>query len=72
MEGVHRWSSYYDYNIQAHERRSGNLVKSPTEYHGTKSANAPAIETLQMIGAVIVGKTKLNAMLVREETMECV
>lgn len=43
-----------------------------SEYHGAKTATAPAIKALQKLGAVIVGKTRLNAMLVREETMECV
>jgi Asp-tRNA(Asn)/Glu-tRNA(Gln) amidotransferase A subunit family amidase len=43
-----------------------------SEYYGAKSTTAPAIEALQKLGAVIVGKTKLNAMLVREEAMECV
>ncbi|KAI9154909.1 Scytalone dehydratase-like protein Arp1 [Paramyrothecium foliicola] len=42
------------------------------EYHSPKNATAPSVERLQALGAVIVGKTRLNAMIVREETMECV
>ncbi|TGO51362.1 hypothetical protein BOTNAR_0359g00120 [Botryotinia narcissicola] len=43
-----------------------------TEYHAPKSETALSVQRLQDLGAVIVGKTRLNAMLVREETMECV
>ena len=43
-----------------------------TEYQSLKTETAPSIQRLQDLGAVIVGKTRLNAMLVREETMECV
>ena len=42
------------------------------EYHLPKSATAPSVERLQALGAVLVGKTRLNAMVVREECMECV
>jgi hypothetical protein len=43
-----------------------------TEYHAPKTKTAPSVERLQALGAVIVGKTRLNAMVVREECMECV
>jgi Asp-tRNA(Asn)/Glu-tRNA(Gln) amidotransferase A subunit family amidase len=42
------------------------------DFHGVKSTTASSIRRLQDLGACIVGKTRLNAMLVREETMECV
>lgn len=42
------------------------------EFHGIKPTTASCIRRLQDLGAYIVGKTRLNAMLVREETMECV
>ncbi|KAL8418082.1 hypothetical protein RB594_001629 [Gaeumannomyces avenae] len=38
----------------------------------TKKTTAPSIQRLQDLGAIIVGKTRLNAMVIREETMECV
>ncbi|KAF1975926.1 hypothetical protein BU23DRAFT_456849, partial [Bimuria novae-zelandiae CBS 107.79] len=38
----------------------------------TAPSTAPCIQTLLNIGAILLGKTKLNAMIVREETMECV
>lgn len=43
-----------------------------TEYHAQKAETAPSVQRLQDLGAVIVGKTRLNAMVVREEPMECV
>lgn len=43
-----------------------------TEYQSPKTETAPSIQRLQDLGACIVGKTRLNAMVVREETMECV
>jgi Asp-tRNA(Asn)/Glu-tRNA(Gln) amidotransferase A subunit family amidase len=43
-----------------------------TDYQSPKTETAPSIQQLQELGAVIVGKTRLNAMVVREETMECV
>jgi Asp-tRNA(Asn)/Glu-tRNA(Gln) amidotransferase A subunit family amidase len=42
------------------------------DYYPPKAKTAPSIERLQALGAIIVGKTRLNAMIVREETMECV
>lgn len=42
------------------------------EYHAPKSETAPCLKRLQDLGAIIVGKTHLNAMVVREESMECV
>ncbi|TGO08218.1 hypothetical protein BTUL_0220g00080 [Botrytis tulipae] len=42
------------------------------EYHTPKSETARSVQRLQDLGAVIVGKTRLNAMIVREEAMECV
>jgi Asp-tRNA(Asn)/Glu-tRNA(Gln) amidotransferase A subunit family amidase len=43
-----------------------------TDYHPLQNETAPSIQRLRDLGAVIVGKTRLNAMIVREETMECV
>jgi Asp-tRNA(Asn)/Glu-tRNA(Gln) amidotransferase A subunit family amidase len=43
-----------------------------TEYHESKSETALSVQRLQDLGAIIVGKTRLNAMVVREEPMECV
>ena len=43
-----------------------------TEYHATSTETAPCIKRIQDLGAWVVGKTRLNAMVVREETMECV
>ncbi|KAH6974099.1 amidase signature domain-containing protein [Ilyonectria sp. MPI-CAGE-AT-0026] len=42
------------------------------EYQSPKTHTAPSIKRLQDLGAWVVGKTRLNAMVVREETMECV
>lgn len=42
------------------------------QYHGPKTRTAPCVKRLQDLGAWVVGKTRLNAMVVREETMECV
>ncbi|KPM44210.1 hypothetical protein AK830_g2374 [Neonectria ditissima] len=42
------------------------------EYHAPKTDTAPCVKRLQDLGAWVVGKTRLNAMVVREETMECV
>lgn len=42
------------------------------EYHEIKEATAPAVQRLQQLGAVIIGKSRLNAMVIREEPMECV
>lgn len=42
------------------------------EFHGTKPTTASCIRRLQELGAYIIGKARLNAMLVREETIECV
>lgn len=42
------------------------------EYQSPKTRTAPSIKRLQDLGAWVVGKTRLNAMVVREETMECV
>jgi len=36
------------------------------------SENAPSIQSLLDKGGIVIGKTKLNAMIIREETMECV
>lgn len=43
-----------------------------TEYQSPKDETAPCIKRLQDLGAWVVGKTRLNAMVVREEAMECV
>lgn len=43
-----------------------------TEYHEQKSETAAFVQSLIDLGAIIVGKTRLNAMVVREEPMECV
>ena len=43
-----------------------------SEYHGEKTVTATCVKRREDLGAVIVGKTRLNAMAVREETMECV
>lgn len=43
-----------------------------TEYQSPKDETAPCIKRLQDFGAWVVGKTRLNAMVVWEETMECV
>jgi Asp-tRNA(Asn)/Glu-tRNA(Gln) amidotransferase A subunit family amidase len=42
------------------------------EYYPPKSETAPSVKRLQALGAVIIGKARLNAMVVREEAMECV
>lgn len=42
------------------------------ELYSPKISTASCIQKLIDAGAIIVGKTKLNAMLIREETMECV
>ncbi|KAK7408490.1 hypothetical protein QQX98_009357 [Neonectria punicea] len=42
------------------------------EYQSPKEKTAPSIKRLQDLGAWVVGKTRLNAMIIREETMECV
>ncbi|KAI0099796.1 amidase [Nemania sp. FL0031] len=42
------------------------------EYYAPKAETAPCIAHLQELGAIIVGKARLNAMVVREEPMECV
>ena len=43
-----------------------------SEYHGKKTETAACVKRLQDLGAVLLGKTRLNAMVVREETVECV
>ncbi|TGO30773.1 hypothetical protein BPAE_0003g00570 [Botrytis paeoniae] len=42
------------------------------EYHAPKSESARSVQRLQDLVAAVVGKTRLNAMIVREEAMECV
>jgi Asp-tRNA(Asn)/Glu-tRNA(Gln) amidotransferase A subunit family amidase len=42
------------------------------DLYSVASEIAPTVQSLLSKGAIIVGKTKLNAMIVREETMECV
>jgi Asp-tRNA(Asn)/Glu-tRNA(Gln) amidotransferase A subunit family amidase len=46
--------------------------KAWRDLYPAASETAPAVQSLLSKGAIIVGKTKLNAMIVREETMECV
>jgi Asp-tRNA(Asn)/Glu-tRNA(Gln) amidotransferase A subunit family amidase len=46
--------------------------KTWRDLHSASSQNAPTVQSLLNKGAIIIGKTKLNAMIVREETMECV
>jgi Asp-tRNA(Asn)/Glu-tRNA(Gln) amidotransferase A subunit family amidase len=46
--------------------------KAWRDLYPTSTENAPTAQSLLDKGAIIVGKAKLNAMIVREETMECV
>jgi Asp-tRNA(Asn)/Glu-tRNA(Gln) amidotransferase A subunit family amidase len=46
--------------------------KAWRDLYPASSQNAPTVQLLLDKGAIIIGKTKLNAMIVREETMECV
>ncbi len=42
------------------------------EYHNPKSETAACVQRLMDLGAIVVGKTRLNGMVIREEPMECV
>ncbi|MCJ1248407.1 hypothetical protein MMC30_005624 [Trapelia coarctata] len=42
------------------------------ELYPTPEKAAPCVEKLVRLGAILVGKAKLQAMIVREDTMECV
>ncbi|KAF2682045.1 amidase signature enzyme [Lentithecium fluviatile CBS 122367] len=46
--------------------------KAWRDLYPASSQNAPTIQSLLDKGAIVIGKTKLNAMIVHEETMECV
>lgn len=43
-----------------------------TDFYPVKSKNAACIQVLIDAGAIIVGKVKLQAMIMREEPLECV
>lgn len=57
-------------DIAGHKTSLGN--RSWLEFYPAKTKNAVCVQTLIDAGAIIVGKVKLQAMIMREEPLECV
>lgn len=59
-------------NIDIAGHKTSLCNRSWLEFYPAKSKNAACVQTLIDAGAIIVGKVKLQAMIMREEPMECI